>query len=121
MSEFTQKLAALSAQHLRDLAEIFATLDENDRDSFILMMRTTLTSTGISSVQIGDSMGTSAKTAERWAEGRVSPHPVLRSTYRDWLVKELHQRADMIDAFPDDLGSPKDDYIPQRFRPHAQQ
>ena len=117
MSPFAERLAQLQAKHHRDLAAIIASLDDQSANDFTLAVRVVLHFTSLRPVEVGDGLGVSEATVSRWSSGQVSPHPLIRRTTYKWLVRELNQRADMIEAFPGELGTPQDDYIPRRFLP----
>lgn len=116
---FVHAIAHAQAQHLRALATLFAELREHDKDGYGVMVRAALTYGGITNAHMADALGVMMSTPSQWAKGRTSPHPVILDSVRDWLVKELLQRADMLEAFPEELGEPEDNYIPQRLRPPA--
>ena len=117
MSPFAARLAQLQAKHHRDLAAVIASMNDESHDEFVLTIRAVLNFTSLKPVELGDGLSVSEGTISRWASGQVALHPLIRRTARDWIVRELNQRADMIEAFPGELGTLQDDYIPRRYLP----
>lgn len=117
LDAFTQNLAAIQAQHYRALANMFEYVDEHDDAMVIIALRLLFRFTDVAASDISNGLGLTTRACERWSEGHVPAHPLIRKIVIDWIVRDLRERADMIDAFPEDLGSPEDDYIPQRFLP----
>ena len=117
ISAFAERLAKLQAKHHRDLAVVIASLDDQSHDEFVLAIQAVLCFTSLKPVELGDGLSVGLATVNRWATGHSSPHPLICRTVRTWLVRELSQRADMIEAFSGELGTPQDDYIPRRYLP----
>jgi hypothetical protein len=118
-SALAWRLARQQARHYRSLADTIATLDENSKDDFTFAVQAVLQFTDMTPAHMGDGVGIGEWVIDRWARGKFTHYAVVSRTVRNWLVRDLRERADMLEAFPDELGRPKDDYVPSRYIPHV--
>lgn len=109
---FSEVLGKFQAKHYRELADVLKDVDVDDIDTFAAAIIHVFGFTDLTPESMAYDLGlivVAPETCRRW-------HSVLREACIPWLIKALHQRADMIEAFPDELGKPKFDYIPNRLR-----